>query len=174
MRGTSPLTWYVTSTCACYFTFYKQRCVISGACEGVHCNRFLRCLQVDVLSKRCQGPGCMKLASFGFPGGRKEFCVEHKSADMVCHWCPCLLIHFVQAALCDQLCLQDGVHRNIVPMCLQVDVLSKRCEEPGCQKRASFGFLGGKAQFCLEHKSADMVCQWRPCLVIHFVASAFV
>ena len=41
--------------------------------------------QVDVVSKRCQGPGCMKLASFGFPGGKKQFCLEHKSADMVCY-----------------------------------------------------------------------------------------
>ena len=41
--------------------------------------------QVDVVSKRCQEPGCAKQPSFGFPGGKKQFCLEHKVADMVCH-----------------------------------------------------------------------------------------
>ena len=124
----------------------------------MQCKSGSRCLQVDVKSKRCQEQGCTKLASYGFPGGRKDFCLEHKSADMVSYWCPCLWIHFVHAALCDQQCLQDSVHCDSVPRCLQVDVVSKRCQEPGCTKHASFGFLGGHRQFCAKHKSADMVC----------------
>ena len=85
---------------------YKQHYVTSSACNmGYTATLFWGAWQVDVVSKRCQRPGCMKIASFGFPGGRNEFCSEHKSADMVCHLCPCLLIHFVQAASCDQQCL---------------------------------------------------------------------
>ena len=50
--------------------------------------------QVDVVTKRCQEPGCTKQPCFGFPGGKKQFCLEHKSADMVCYSYTCLLIHF--------------------------------------------------------------------------------
>ena len=127
---------------------------------------------MDVHSKRCQEPGCRKHPSFGYPGGKTQFCAEHKSADMVCYGRPCLLIHFAQAALCDQQCVQGGVHYNSVPRCLQVDVYSKRCQEPGCRKHPSFGFPGGKTQFCLEHKSADMVCYQYTCLLIHLVHAA--
>ena len=81
---------------------------------------------------------------------------------MVCYQCPCLLIHYARAALCNQQCLQDGVHCT----CLQVDVVSKRCQGPGCQTRASFGFPGGKVQFCEKHKSADMVCYRYTCLLV--------
>ena len=84
--------------------------------------------------------------------------MAHKSADMVCHRCPCVLIHSVHAALCDQQCLQDGVQCNSVLRCLQVDVVSKRCQEPGCTTRPNFGVPGGREEFCLKHKSADMVC----------------
>ena len=139
---------------------------------GVHCNSVLRCLQANVVTKRCLEPGCRKHPSFGFPGGKKQFCLEHKTTDMVCYGCPGLLIHFAQAALCDQQCVQGGVHYNSVPRCLQVDVNSKRCQEPGCKKRAFFGFPGGNKHFCLEHKSADMVCYWWSCLLIHFVQAA--
>ena len=66
--------------------------------------------QVNVVAPRCQGPLCMKLASCGFPGGRIQFCAEHKSADMVCYRCPCLLVHCVRPALCDQQCLQTMVY----------------------------------------------------------------
>ena len=153
----------------------RSPCVTSSACKimyTVFCNCVLRCLQVDVHSKRCQEPGCRKHPSFGYPGGKTQFCAEHKSADMVCYGRPCLLTHFAQAALCDQQCVQGGVHCNSVPRCLQVGVHSKRCQEPGCRKHPSFGFPGGKKQFCSEHKSADMVCYQSTCLLIHFVLAA--
>ena len=129
-------------------------------------------MQVNIVAKRCQGPGCMKFASFGFPGGRKEFCLEHKSAGMVCFQCPCLIIPFIQAALCDQQCLQDGAHGNCVLRCLQVYVASKRCQVPGCRKQPSCGLLGENGQFCAEHKSFDMVCYRHICLLVHSVQAA--
>ena len=113
---------------------------------------------MDIHAKRCQAPECHKRASFGFPGGKKQFCLQHKSADMVCYWSMCLLVYFVQAAFCNHQCMQDGVHCNSVLRCLQVNVANKRCQEPGCMKQPSFGFPGGKAQFCAEHMFADMVC----------------
>ena len=157
----------VSYQCPCLLICFVCAALCDQQClqDCVHCDSPLRCLQVDVQAKPCQEPGCKKQASCGFPGGKTQFCAEHKSADMVCHRCSCLLIHFVQAALCDQQCLQDGVHCNFVPRCLQVDVYSKRCQEPGCKKQAYFGFPGDKRQFCLEHKSADMVCYQYVCLL---------
>ena len=160
--------------CMCLIVHFVQAASCDQQClqDGVHCNRVLRCLQVDVHSKRCQGPGCMKLASFGFPGGRKEFCSEHKSADMVCYQCPCLRIHSVQAASCDQQCLHNGVYGNCVLRCLQVNVGAKRCQAPGCAKGPSFGFPGGQAQSCAKHKSVGMVCHQYICLLAYFVLAA--
>ena len=42
--------------------------------------------------------------------------------------------------------------------CSQVNVRARRCLKPGCTKQPSFGKPGGRARFCKEHKSADMVC----------------
>ena len=65
---------------------------------------------------------------------------------------------FKTAALCDQLCLHYGVPHTSAVRCSQVQLASKRCQEPGCRKRPCFGFPGRKPQFCAQHKPADMVC----------------
>ena len=83
-----------------------------------------------------------------------------------------MLSYFLAAVLCDQQCLQDGIHCNFVPRCLQVDVANKRCQESGCTMHPSYGLLGGKAQYCAEHKSADMVCYRCPSLLIHYEHAA--
>ena len=137
-------------------------------------NSVLRCLQVNLVSKRCDEPGCNTLASFGFPGGERQFCLEHKSADMVWYQDTCLLTPFVLAALCDQQCMHDGVYCNSVLKCLQVNVHAKPCQEPGCTKQPSFGFSGGKAQFCLKHKVAGMVCHPGVCTVASICTSGVV
>ena len=92
----------------------EQSCVTSSACRTVYTVTLPRCLQVDVHSKPCQEPGCTKRPHFGFPGGKAQFCLAHKSAEMVCHRFPCLLICFVQAALSYQQCLQGGAHCDSV------------------------------------------------------------
>ena len=86
----------------------------------------------------------------------------------------CLLIYFVCKTLCDQRSLQNGIHSNSAVCFLQVHIAAKRCQEPGCRKRPSFGFPGDKAEFCAVHKSADMVCHQYIWLLIHFVRAMVV
>ena len=157
--STSPLTWYITYQ-VCMLSYFLAAVLCDQQClqDGIHCNFVPRCLQVDVANKRCQESGCTKHPSYGLLGGKAQYCAEHKSADMVCYRCPSLLIHYEHAALCDQQYLQNGIHCNCVLRCLQVNVVAKPCQEPGCTKQPSSGLPGGKAQFCVEHKSADMVC----------------
>lgn len=38
-----------------------------------------------------------------------------------------------------------------------VDVTTKRCQEPGCTKRAVCGQPGERPTFCVEHRKDDMV-----------------
>ena len=99
-------------------------------------------------------------AQFGTPGGRAQFCGDHKSADMVkrqrpCCWHPSVvLLHSLL-----RLSQWDSSLSSHLSVCVCRSILGQmhgRCEAPGCNKHPCFGTPGGSARFCMEHKSADM------------------
>lgn len=48
---------------------------------------------------------------------------------------------------------------------VQVNIVTKRCQEPLCDKHPSIGYPGSRPRFCKEHKAADMVRHQRACLL---------
>ena len=57
------------------------------------------------------------------------------------------------------------VRRSNVSVGLQEDIVSRKCEQDGCRKFATFGYPGGSRLRCRVHRLEGMVGMLQPCLV---------
>ena len=115
---------------------------------------------INVISKRCDFPGCSKHPSYGVAGSKKaEFCVAHAKEGMVdvcskrCGHPGCIKrsSYGTPGSKKPQFC----IHHALKGM---IDVVSKRCAEGGCNKWPSYGIPGSKkAEFCAAHAKDGMV-----------------
>ncbi len=112
---------------------------------------------IDVISKRCQHPGCTKQPVFAHDGETARFCASHKEPDMIdvknkrCQHPGCTK-HPVFA--------HDGETARFCASHKEpdmIDVKSKRCQHPGCTKIPAFAHDGETARFCASHKEPDMI-----------------
>ena len=55
------------------------------------------------------------------------------------------------------------VRCNNITAAMQENKLKDTCEQDGCYKRASFGYLRGKAERCGTHRLESMVGMPQPC-----------
>ena len=113
---------------------------------------------VDVKSKRCQVVGCQSAPSFGIKGGKAQFCLSHKSADMIN-----LVSKRCEGEGCDSICTSFDNRGGIGRFCGthkekgMINVKTKRCQADYCDSIPIFGTKGGVPQFCGTHKKPDMV-----------------
>ena len=110
----------------------------------------------NVKTKRCEHTDCDRLPSYGLPGGKRQFCLKHKSEGM----------EDLASRRCAQVgCKKQstyGEHGGRPKFCLthkidgMVDVVSTRCRHHGCTRQPVYGFLGSRRQYCFEHKLTGM------------------
>lgn len=105
----------------------------------------------------CATEGCDTGATFGFEGGKEEFCFDHKRLGMVdvrsqkcavygCRKQPVFGVEGGKSEFC-------GDHKKPG----MFDVKSQKCLAGGCRTRPIFGKDGGKAEFCGKHKQPGMI-----------------
>jgi hypothetical protein len=110
---------------------------------------------VDVISKRCETPGCNNHAIYADLGKPAAFCKECKKDGMVdvknkrcetpgCNKHPSYADLGKPAAFCTN-CKKDGM----------VYVKHKSCQEPGCPTVARFGYLTFPAERCAQHQDKE-------------------
>lgn len=133
---------------------------MQGTRTAEYCATHAKDNMINVISKRCDHPGCSKHPSYGRKGSKKaEFCVAHAAADMV--------------DVCSKRCGHAGCTKRSSygapgskkpEFCLHhaketmIDVVSKRCAHSGCNKWPSYGMPASKkAEFCAQHAKAGMV-----------------
>jgi len=113
---------------------------------------------INVSKKTCEFKDCMTRPSFGIRGGKCQFCVRHKTADMIdllndsCEYEDCTKqpIFNVKGEIKGRFCTDhklDGM----------VDVKNKLCEVADCTSRAHYDQVGKKGRFCSEHKEKGMI-----------------
>jgi hypothetical protein len=130
---------------------------------------------VDVISKRCETPGCDKYPSFAEFGKPRAYCKTCKTSDMVnvitkqcetpgCNKQPSYAYLGQPAAFCATCATND-----------MVDVKHKRCQQSGCGRIPNYAETGQPAAYCAEHmvrgKMVDVIhkrcetpgCKTRPC-----------
>jgi hypothetical protein len=100
---------------------------------------------------------CTVRATFGLPGGKAQYCKNHKEPDMV----------DVKNKKCeaDDCTAQPnfGLPGGKAQYCKNhkkpgmVDVKHEKCEADDCTAQPNFGLPGGKAQYCKNHKKPGMV-----------------
>lgn len=105
----------------------------------------------------CKYQNCKKRASWGFKFQEPEYCPIHGSlmkAFPQYRICKCGSMRptygFINdsRASCCKKCSDDNM----------VNLINKRCEEPGCNKlSASFDTPGGKGKYCSQHKKDGMI-----------------
>ncbi|CAI2174051.1 13049_t:CDS:2 [Funneliformis geosporum] len=83
---------------------------------------------------QCQEDGCYKFPHFGFPGSKATSCVTHMKEGM---------IHL-------------RVRKRLEPTQM-IDIQTKLCKYPGCQKKALFSVEGSLRTFCGQHKQGGMI-----------------
>jgi hypothetical protein len=108
---------------------------------------------INVISKRCEDPGCKFQATFGIVRGRPTHCKRHKPPEMVdvanprciepggCPHIPSFGPEGGKALYC-------AVHKKDG----MLDVKNNKCDEEGCPNRPSFGLEKGKPIHCDIHK----------------------
>ena len=111
-------------------------------------------------SDKCKNAQCTERASFGKPEEKAEFCDKHKQKGMVNlnHYGTCLITNctgrgyycFVDQKNNGRYCSTHKVDGMINPE-------DKKCQTQGCAARPIFGFIGGKAIVCSNHKEPIMV-----------------
>lgn len=117
--------------------------------KGRFCAKHKTEEMIDVKSKRCEQAGCESVSlSYGLKGDKPRFCSNHKTTEMI----NVKSKHTPSAAAPTSL-----------PIGSSVGVMgggkTKRCEHEGCESISpSYGIKGqGKARFCSNHKTAEMV-----------------
>lgn len=112
---------------------------------------------VDVVNRQCEFNSCSKTPSYGYPGGRAQYCAHHHLDDMEdvknrrCEWNECRRYPFFgnegeRSRFC-------SAHREEG----MVNIRSRRCEDDSCSKSPTHGFPGEKARACPGHMKPGMV-----------------
>jgi len=112
---------------------------------------------LDVIHKKCAGPGCDTLPYFGYKDGPADYCSQHKLEGMIdvihkrcihpgCMLTPSYGIEGGQPQYCT-------THKPVEA----VDIKHKRCIAPGCMIVASFGTPGETRKYCTRHKLDGMI-----------------
>jgi hypothetical protein len=119
---------------------------------------------IDVVSKRCQKPGCDKIPSYAETGKPAVFCVDCKKDGMInvknkrCQKSGCIKQpSFAKHG--DKLpayCVDHMVRGEMI------NVIHKRCQKPGCPSRALFGYLTFPAERCADHQDKENPMVFRP------------
>ena len=112
---------------------------------------------VDVISNRCEEPGCRKQPNYGYEGSKAVRCKEHIVNGMT----------DVKGKMCDvEGCKKHAAYGDTWQKPIRCkkhsdngmeNVVSKRCEAEGCITRPNFGYEFQKPIFCQKHRSDDMV-----------------
>ncbi|CAB1096614.1 unnamed protein product [Ectocarpus sp. CCAP 1310/34] len=123
------------------------------------CKRHAKQGMINVVTRKCSHPGCIKSASFGKHGSSKrESCSQHAKQGMVnictrmCDYQGCLKASSfgVNGSSKREFCSQHAKQG-------MVNVYLKRCGYPGCVKAPNFGENGSKrAEFCSQHATKGM------------------
>lgn len=108
--------------------------------------------------KQCEHSDCDKRPTFGYTGGKVQFCVTHKIDGMVdvihkkCEHIDCDKQPYYD--------FEDGKGRFCAKHKIDgmVDVKHTQCEHIDCDKiNPVFDFEGGVGRFCKDHAAADMI-----------------
>ena len=109
------------------------------------------------MPSKCEHEGCDSQPAFNIKGGKRKFCVKHKTAEMVdvknkrcehegCDSRPVFDIKGGKGKFCAK-------HKTTE----MVDVMSKRCENEGCETRVLYGKPGHQASHCSKHRQKGMI-----------------
>lgn len=103
----------------------------------------------------CLDKGCSTQATYGWEGGRREFCGKHRKAAMVnvaqrrCEKCSKRATFGFQG--------ERPTHCGQHSFKGMEDLNSKRCQQPGCANLSpTFGVPGGTGTYCVTHKKLGM------------------
>lgn len=131
-----------------------------GEKSAKYCKAHMLPNMVDVISKKCEAPGCSLIPHFNYPGHIKRFCSTHRSDGM-------LYIGGVRE------CLETGCH--VQPSCNfpgqtvpiyckshafpdMIDVVTPRCIYPGCSAFSYYNDIGKREKlYCSRHKTESMI-----------------
>ncbi|SOB74044.1 hypothetical protein BQ9231_00161 [Cedratvirus lausannensis] len=122
--------------------------------RGIRCKQHKDPEMIDVMNRACLV--CGKQSNFGFPGeGKGSHCFTHKLDNMVdLYRVNCVVCNKVQGSYNypgekkRSYCSKDklpGMVKIFKPSCQLCDIT------------ASFGYKGGKVEYCTTHKLKDMV-----------------
>ncbi|CAM9180175.1 unnamed protein product [Ectocarpus fasciculatus] len=102
---------------------------------------------------------CNRSSSFGFKGGKRISCAQHKQKGMInlntprcrgpeCYLTPYFGLRGATPTYCSKH-KQEGM----------INVISKRCEDESCDRIPSYNYdmVGAKAVYCNAHKAKGMV-----------------
>jgi hypothetical protein len=134
----------------------------ASSSDPIRCKAHRDPRMIYVLKARCKFPGCTRIPHFNVPGSTVGlYCGEHRVEEMVnlnhrrCHGGPlgqvCMTrpkFNYPNQAgrgVCCAAHKEDGM----------VDVISDRCADPLCQKRAAYGW-NGQLKYCSAHKLDGM------------------
>lgn len=105
----------------------------------------------------CEHERCTKFPGHNYPGQLSgRFCVSHKLDGMVnvrgrCRYPGCKTTASFGSKKKPEFCAnhaEDGM-RNLI---------GKRCEDPSCDRHASYNIAGKQPRFCQTHSEEGMVC----------------
>eukprot|EP00903_Cladosiphon_okamuranus_P020371 g18691.t1 len=122
----------------------------------------------------CNEPGCSTVPSYGAPGTKRQFCLQHAKPGMInvaskkCGFpgepCGKVATYGVPGGKRERCAVH--AEKNMV------DIFNRKCLVSGCHLRATFGDEGGKRERCAKHTENGMVnfnrrrCAARGCLEV--------
>ncbi len=142
----------------------EEKCIRSpvynypGETCKIYCSNHMLEGMVSVGQIRCKYPECqIKNALFGYPGGVKEYCDEHKKINMVnlkkplCKKCKKTQPYYNYPGI------KQGIYCNGCKKDGMINVVTNENVKCKCNKIASFNYDGEKAQFCKTCKLDGMI-----------------
>ena len=108
--------------------------------------------------KICEGKDCKKRASFGLKNGKRQYCGEHKTPEMVTK----SLNNKCNKLDCD-LSKSFGLPEGEAEYCLihkksgMINLRKNTCIENNCSSAPCFDLPEGKGQYCKKHKKDGMI-----------------
>lgn len=107
---------------------------------------------IDVVNKRCNFEGCMKLPSFNYKFKSPEYCHEHKSENMIN-----LRYQTCAVETCNIMAKYNYPNNSRGMYCTthkkhnMINIHSTKCQTTGCKKQPYIDTFGMLSKFCEEH-----------------------